>query len=73
MDIDTLSKIIDYAKEARIERRRLERLHAGHVARTNSGGMSRARTTTYNAAASHAAERARSFEKDLRDLVVGQG
>lgn len=70
MDIETLEKIIAYAREALVERRRLERLHTQQIARIASGAMTRARTTSYNAAASHAAERAQSFESDLKRLVL---
>lgn len=72
MDIKTLETVISYAKEALTERRRLERLHSQQIARLQNGGMTRARTTSYNAAASHAAERAKSYEADLKRLVLGQ-
>lgn len=72
MDIERLEKIIQCAKEALAERRRLERLTENYVSKTNSAGFSRARTTTFNASTSHAAERARSFESDLKRLILGE-
>lgn len=71
LDIKQLQQIIDSAKEALRERKRLVKLHNGQIARVASGGMSRARTTTYNSAAGSAAERANFFEKDLKRLVLG--
>jgi hypothetical protein len=52
-------------------RKKLQRLHAGQIARINAGAMSRATTTTYNANAADAAERAKSSEDQLRALVIG--
>lgn len=71
MDIARLEGILEAARGALTERKRLERLSRGYIEATNSGRRSRARTTTYNANASNAAELARLYERDLRRLVLG--
>lgn len=71
MDIDQLTEILACTKEALTERRKLARLHDAQIKRIHNGSMSRARTTTYNAAASISADRAISFENRIKRLVLG--
>lgn len=70
MTISTLKAVIQAAREALAERQRLDRLHARQIERITTGGMTRARTTSYNASAAVAAERAIYFEKTLKALVL---
>lgn len=72
MDIGQLEEIVRCAREALTERKRLQRLHDGYIKRTSSGGRTRASTTTYNASAAHAAERARMYEAELKRMVLGE-
>jgi S-methylmethionine-dependent homocysteine/selenocysteine methylase len=71
MQVSQLEEIIKSARAALTERKRLDRLHTGYVTATNSGSRTRARTTSYNAAASNAAELAKAHEADLKRLVIG--
>lgn len=71
MDIATLEQIIVSARAALSERKRLERLHAAQVDRLANSSMTRAQTTTYNARASDAAQRATFYERNLRQLIAG--
>jgi hypothetical protein len=70
MDVEQLNEIIATAREARTCRLKLERLHQQQLARMLGRGMTRARTTTYNAAAAHAALAAQSHERRLRELIA---
>lgn len=71
MQVSQLEEIIKSARAALTERKRLDRLHSGYVNATNSGNRTRARTTSYNAAASNAAELAKAHEADLKRLIIG--
>ena len=68
--ISELEEIIRVARSALTERRRLARLAENYVALTNSGGRTRARTTTYNANASNAVELAKAYEADLKRMIL---
>lgn len=68
MDIHTLVNIIASANSALASRKKLAKLHDAHVARTNSGGMTRANTTTYNANASSAVDDAKFHEAEIKRL-----
>ena len=70
MDVERLNEIIAAAREARGYRLKLDRLHKQQLARMQTGAMTRARTTTYNAAAAHAAESARFHEARLCALIT---
>jgi hypothetical protein len=71
MEIERLNEIIAAAREAKCYRLKLDRLHKQQLTRMQTGRMTRATTTTYNAAAAHAAEGARFHEARLRALIAG--
>jgi hypothetical protein len=67
--IERLDQIIVEARGAKLCYRTLDRLHKAQIERMQNRGMTRARTTTYNANAAWAAERARHHEQRLRKLI----
>lgn len=71
MQISELEEIIRVARSALTERKRLARLSENYITLTNSGGRTRARTTTYNANSGHAAELAKAHEADLKRMILG--
>jgi len=49
MNIDTLAEIKELSSEALKARKSLEKLHSAYMLNIKNGGMTRLKTTTYNA------------------------
>lgn len=63
---ELIEVIRDAAKDTLAAERKLKRLHAGQIRRMDSGAMTRASTTTYNARAGDVAESLTSAQRELK-------
>ncbi len=68
-NLDKLLTIRKVLNEAIKSQRRADRCHQNYIEKTERDGFSRARTTTYNAAATSNAEALKSDMVQLKDAV----